>query len=285
MARPQHVGVLAMEAHFPAFFVDQAALERHDGASAGKYTLGLGQLAMALPGDREDVNALALSAVARLLERFEVDPRDVGRLEVGTETLVDKAKSTKTVLMQLFEPHGNTDVDGATCVNACYGATAALLSAAAWVESSAWDGRYAVVVASDVAVYRRGPARPSGGCGAVAMLVGPDAPLALDLSTKATHATNIWDFYKPDPTSEYATVDGSLSLASYLHALDECYLGYCAKNDKRLARLGRDAPSKWDLSSIDYAVFHSPFNKQVQKSFGRVRGGLLVGWEARIVDC
>ena len=45
---------------------------------------------------------------------------------------------------------------------------------------SEWDGRYALVVCGDIAVYEAGPARPTGGCGAVAMLVGPDAPLVLE---------------------------------------------------------------------------------------------------------
>jgi 3-hydroxy-3-methylglutaryl CoA synthase len=61
---------------------------------------------------------------------------------------------------------------GVDCVNACYGATAALFNAVNWVESRAWDGRLAVVVAADVAAYPAGPARPTSGCGAVAMLVG-----------------------------------------------------------------------------------------------------------------
>jgi hydroxymethylglutaryl-CoA synthase len=42
------------------------------------------------------------------------------------------------------------------------------------------SGRYAVVVAADIAVYARGSARPTGGAGAVAMLIGPDAPLVID---------------------------------------------------------------------------------------------------------
>ncbi len=33
------------------------------------------------------------------------------------------------------------------------------------VESSAWDGRYAIAVAGDIAVYEKGPARPTGGAG------------------------------------------------------------------------------------------------------------------------
>ena len=41
---------------------------------------------------------------------------------------------------------------GATIINACYGGTAALLNALAWVESDYWDGRYAIVVAADIAV-------------------------------------------------------------------------------------------------------------------------------------
>ena len=63
-------------------------------------------------------------------------------------------------------------LQGVDCVNACYGGTAALFNAVNWIESRSWDGRYAIVVAADVAIYASGPARPSGGCGAVAMLIG-----------------------------------------------------------------------------------------------------------------
>lgn len=41
-------------------------------------------------------------------------------------------------------------------------------------------GRYALVVAGDIAVYATGNARPTGGAGAVAMLVGPNAPLIFE---------------------------------------------------------------------------------------------------------
>lgn len=36
------------------------------------------------------------------------------------------------------------------------------------------------MVAGDIAVYATGNARPTGGAGAVAMLVGPNAPLAFE---------------------------------------------------------------------------------------------------------
>lgn len=80
--------------------------------------------------------------------------------------------------MDLFP--GNSDIEGIDSKNACYGGTAALFNAVNWVESSSWDGRYALVVAGDIAIYAAGGARPVGGAGAVAMLIGPDAPLVLE---------------------------------------------------------------------------------------------------------
>ena len=82
--------------------------------------------------------------------------------------------------MKLFTDSGNTDMEGVDSTNACYGGTAALFNSVNWVESSAWDGRLALAVCADIAVYAAGAARPSGGAGAVAMLIGPGAPLVLD---------------------------------------------------------------------------------------------------------
>mmetsp|Transcript_5620 Transcript_5620/g.13227 ORF Transcript_5620/g.13227 Transcript_5620/m.13227 type:complete len:967 (+) Transcript_5620:434-3334(+) len=187
---------------------------------------------------------------------------EVGRLEVGTETLVDKSKSTKTILMDLFP--GNTEIEGATVINACYGGTAALLNAFAWVESEGWDGRFAIVVAADIAAYGRGSARPTSGCGAVACLIGRDAPLVFDPKEKATYAANVWDFFKPDHSVEYPTVDGKLSQDCYYQALEAVYTKFCEKLCKNNA--GMD----FDATSHDYFVFHAPYNKLVSKSYGRL---------------
>lgn len=81
------------------------------------------------------------------MRKYNIDYRNVGRLEVGTETIVDKSKSVKTVLMQLFSASGNTEVEGVDTTNACYGGTNALFNSLNWIEGSSWDGRYALVVA------------------------------------------------------------------------------------------------------------------------------------------
>ena len=120
------------------------------------------------------------AVVSSLLEKYNIDPRSIGRLDVGTETIIDKSKSTKTHLMDFFAEAGNTDIEGVDSKNACYGSTAALFNAVNWIESSSWDGRNAIVVGGDIAIYAEGSGRPTGGAGAVALLIGPNAPLALE---------------------------------------------------------------------------------------------------------
>lgn len=65
--RPCDVGIIAMEVYFPRTFVSQVELERFDGVSAGKYTIGLGQDQMAVVSDREGT----------LTVRFARDPAAV----------------------------------------------------------------------------------------------------------------------------------------------------------------------------------------------------------------
>lgn len=137
---PKDVGILALEVYFPAQYVEQSELERYDGVEAGKYTRGLGQQQMGFCAAHEDINSLCLTVVQRLVERGRLSWDAIGRLEVGTETVIDKSKAVKTVLMELFRESGNTDVEGIDTTNACYGGTASLFNAASWVESSAWDG-------------------------------------------------------------------------------------------------------------------------------------------------
>lgn len=64
--------------------------------------------------------------------------------------------------------------------NACYGGTNALFNTINWMESSYWDGRLGLVVAGDIAVYSATNARPTGGAGVVAMLIGPNANIVFD---------------------------------------------------------------------------------------------------------
>uniref|UniRef100_A0A8D8YGF7 Hydroxymethylglutaryl-CoA synthase n=1 Tax=Cacopsylla melanoneura TaxID=428564 RepID=A0A8D8YGF7_9HEMI len=261
---PENVGILGIEFYFPSQYVDQTELEAYDKVSAGKYTVGLGQAKMGFCSDLEDINSICLTVLSNLMARYELDYAQIGRLEVGTETLVDKSKSVKTVLMDLFNSSGNFNVEGIDTTNACYGGTAALFNAISWIESSYWDGRLAVVVCADIAVYAEGSARPTGGAGAVAMVIGPNAPLVFDRGMRASYIRHAYDFFKPDLTSEYPVVDGKLSIQCYLSALDNCYQSYRQKAQKLSQK------ETVDLSHFDAMLFHTPYCKLVQKSLARL---------------
>ena len=69
-----------------------------------------------------------------------------------------------------------------------------------------------------------------GGCGAVAMLIGPDAPLALEPGVRATHALDVYDFYKPTHTEYGALTFLVMKLQHFFYILNfrkwnpPCYL-------------------------------------------------------------
>ncbi|PVD23118.1 hypothetical protein C0Q70_16381 [Pomacea canaliculata] len=221
---PQEVGIVAMEVYFPSQYVDQTELEQFDGVSAGKYTIGLGQSRMGFCSDREDINSLCLTVVQRLMERNNIS------------------------YSELFEDSGNTDMEGVDTTNACFGGTAAVMNAVNWIESSSWDGRYALVIAADIAVYASGNARCTGGAG-----------------VRSCHMQHVYDFYKPDMASEYPVVDGKLSIQCYLHALDSCYKVYCRKAKQVNILKGNSL-----LDAADAFLFHQPYYKLVMKSFARI---------------
>ncbi|KAL5118059.1 3-hydroxy-3-methylglutaryl coenzyme A synthase [Pleosporales sp. CAS-2024a] len=275
-SRPSNIGIKAIELYFPSQCVDQTELESFDGVSQGKYTIGLGQTKMSFCDDREDIYSLALTALSSLFKKYSVDPKTIGRLEVGTETLLDKSKSVKSVLMQLFDESGNYNVEGVDTVNACYGGTNALFNSLNWLESSAWDGRDAVVVTGDIALYKKGNARPTGGAGCVAMLIGPNAPLVIEAGQRGSYVRHAYDFYKPDLTSEYPIVDGQFSIRCYLEAVDACYKAYNAREQTLKSQKngngtnGHSDAHETPLDRFDYMAFHAPTCKLVAKSYARL---------------
>ena len=140
--------------------------------------------------------------------------------QVGSESLLDRSKSIKSHLMALFPP-GCANVEGVDAYQACYGGTAALLACTNWVGSEAWDGRWAVCVCTDVS---DAPAQYPfmNGAACVAMLVGADAPLALE-GRRQTHMAHAWDFYKPVGwPSMGPIIDGPGSIELYHKSLAAC---------------------------------------------------------------
>lgn len=162
--------------------------------SPGKYTNGLGQLQLAFTYPFEDVNSLCLTGNIYNLIQSSPDYSKITTLK--PHKLEDFKSEQKRLLINPNPPKlcwwissKITTISkvkpyfinlGATSINACYGATNALINTLNWITSPSWDGRYGIVVASDLAVYEKGPARCTGGAGAIAMLIGPKAKVSFN---------------------------------------------------------------------------------------------------------
>jgi 3-hydroxy-3-methylglutaryl CoA synthase len=170
---PSDVGILAFEVYTPETCLVTKDV-CHDATSKG---LSEGHLS-SFSAEHEDAVSASMTAVERLLQRYNVSPADVGRLEVGCETPVDHSKSIKTFLMPLFAIEDNHDMEGVELRSGAAAGSIALLDTVAWVSSPAWDGRLGIVVAVDD--WESKPTR--SGCVAVAMLIGPGAPIKVEPS-------------------------------------------------------------------------------------------------------
>ena len=177
--------------------------------------------------------------------------------------------------MQLFEESGNFNVEGVDTINACYGGTNAIFNTVDWFESSGWDGRDALVVAGDIALYKKGNARPTGGAGCVAFLIGPDAPIVIEPGLRGTYIKHKYDFYKPDLASEYPVVFGHYSMKCYIECVDNCYRSYNAR-EAQLTKLSNSnginghEEQEVPLDRFDHICFHVPTCKLVSKSYARL---------------
>ena len=255
------IGIIGIEVYFPKTYISQTELEDYNSISPGKYTIGLGQTNMAFTNNRHDVISMSMTVVESLMNKYNVSYTDIGRLEVGTESSVDKSKSIKTYLMDLFKKYNNYNIEGVDTINACYGGTQAIFNSLAWLQTEECKNRYAIVVMSDIAEYEVGPALPSGGCGSIAILLGKNAPIVFESGTRYTYMDNVYDFFKPIKNSPYPVVDGELSKDSYIKSLDNCYRGYVNNLSKN---------NNIDLNFINDTnnlyLFHTPYCKLVQKA-------------------
>ena len=222
-------------------------LARARGIPPGKFINGLGQESFAVPCTNQDSVTLAADALDDLIRRTGIDPGDIGRLVVGTETEVDHAKSISSYLMDLF-PLPRT-CETFEVKQACIGGTYALNDAMDW---SSLRGKIAVVINSDISRYEIGGAgEPTQGAGAVALLVTPQPSLlTFDLPT-GTSIGNENTFYRP-LGSEHAIVDGKESVKHYLAGLVRCYDDFL-KNDGN--------------PEHDLFVSHLPYTAIAKKAF------------------
>lgn len=231
---PKDIGILGIHLYLPTTY---ATLPSAQLSSCWISPYENEPASIAILGDREDTVSIGLTVLSQLLKKYSINPRNIGRLEVGTSDMTDKSKSIKTYMMSLLRESGNCNVEGVSSHASSYGGIQALYNSVAWIESRSWDGRYAVVIVVDC---------NEDGAGAAALLIGPNAGLVLE-KDRAIFMDNEYDLYSPNFNSTDIITEGNLHHSTYIESLLECY------------NLIQQKTSFSQLNHLaDFFIFHSP---------------------------
>ena len=238
-------GIIEIEPVVPMYYIDAEETEKLGVEAKSKYL----QKANAIWDINEDAVSLAMTALRRMLRKFPNIMKDVGRLEVGTESSTDIAKSIKSYLMSMEELKDFPDLLGCDNINACYGGTAALLNTIDWLYSGRTKYKYGIVVITDVANMNVESIAWQGG-GAIAILIGPNPSIEI-LTHPVSYMKNTDDFLKPRYSTQITPyMKGKKSMDSYLAALD-----YTIQHTNQ--------QHKQDLDNSDYILLHGGLCKSV----------------------
>ncbi|PSQ29586.1 hydroxymethylglutaryl-CoA synthase [Halobacteriales archaeon QS_9_67_15] len=226
------------------------------GDDPGKYANGLGLTASSFPDVYEDIVTMGANAARELMERKGLEPEDIGRIDVATESAFDNSKPVSTYIAGCLEEVFDGDFHHANKGErkfACISGTQSLDDAYNWIRAGRNRDRAALVIATDTALYARDdPGEATQGAGAVALLVDED-PDVVELSTEQGYGSaDETDFLKPQ--QQFPSVDGKRSVQVYLARMREAI---------------RDFESVTESIHPDdfaYIPFHTPFPGMVRKA-------------------
>ncbi len=199
-------------------------------------------------GPDQSVYTMAATAVIRLIDRYDLDPRRIKFLGLGTESSTDNSAGAiivKGMVDRVLEERGIAPIARSCEVpefkHACLGGVYGMKGA---IRHLALDGAgsQAIVVCADIAEYARGSSgEPTQGAGAVAMLLEENPRLAVvDLPGSGSASDyRIMDFRKPmlrfcgqdrsesHQVQDFPVFNGKYSTTCYidetLHALNDMY--------------------------------------------------------------
>lgn len=210
----------------------------------------------------EDPVTYAVNAAGPLLKALsDADKHKIELLITCTESGIDFGKSLSTYVHQYLSLNRRCRLF--EIKQACYSGTAGLQTAVNFILSNASPGAKALVIATDISRIKMPDntdilpdgwafAEPSGGAGAVAMLVGADAEVfQLDVGASGYYGYEVMDTCRPIPDAEVG--DSDLALLSYLDCCEASFKEYSAKV--------ADVNYK---STFDYLSFHTPFGGMVK---------------------
>ncbi len=251
------VGIDAVEIHAGKLRLDLAeTFAPAMDEAPEKYTKGLGLHASSFPDVEEDIVTMGANAAHRLMKRKGLEPADVGRIDVATESAFDNSKPVSTYIAGCLEQVFDGDFHHANKGErkfACISGTQSLDDAYNWIRAGRHRGRSALVIATDTALYARGDAgEATQGAGAVAMLISENPNLVELSREQGFGSADETDFLKPN--QQFPSVDGKRSVQVYLARMREALEDY------------ESVAGSTHPDQFRYIPFHTPFPGMVRKA-------------------
>jgi len=262
-------GIDDIAIYIPRLFVDARDFAKARGMDPDKLQRGLGVSKMAIVDTNQDPACMAANACLRLMERNKISPKDVGRLYVATESSLDESKAMNSYVIGMLEQiYGDGSFEhcgGIECKFACVSGSYALYDNSNWIRAGEAEGKYAIVVVSDIAKYDLGSSGEyTQGAGAVAMLLN-DNPRIMTFDPKITSTSikNEYDFYRPFG-KETPIVHGQYSNLLYMIQIKKALMTYKEKAlSSGLIKLNE---GETILDYIDFVNMHLPYSNMGKKA-------------------
>tara|TARA_B100001175_G_scaffold251773_1_gene219206 strand:+ start:1642 stop:3063 length:1422 start_codon:yes stop_codon:yes gene_type:complete len=201
------IGIDAISFYVPSIYLSIEELSKNRNLNYEKLRNGLGLEKMAIADSNEDPSSFAANALIDLFEKNSLNPLDIGRIYMGTESALDASKPSSTYATDIVEKSlakkfgerslKNCDITDMTF--ACIGGVDALQNTMDWISRN--PGKKAIVVTSDLSKYElNSTGEYTQGAGAIAMLISEN-PSIISIDNHwgiATKSEN--DFFKPRRT-------------------------------------------------------------------------------------
>jgi hydroxymethylglutaryl-CoA synthase len=263
------VGIDDLAIYVPKLYIDYKDFAEARGIDPQKLEYGIGIKKMALVDANQDPACMAANACLRVMKKNDLNPRDIGRIYVATESSLDESKAMNSFVIGMLEQvYGEDSLEhagGIECKFACVSGSYALYDNANWIRAGENNEKFAIVIVSDIAKYDIGSAGEyTQGAGAVALLI-KDNPrlLAFDDKVTSTIIKNEYDFYRPFGKVT-PLVNGIYSNLLYLIQVRKALEAYKEKAIKLgFIKLKEDESI---IDHIDYINVHLPYRRMGEKA-------------------